>query len=74
MTPGSLPINEEVTMTTIITDETPCIWVCGLSCYNDGRLVGEWFDCTDPGLIVADGIPLATDRLTRLVAEDLCSP
>lgn len=26
------------------TDTTPRVWIGCLSCYNDGRLVGDWFD------------------------------
>lgn len=28
-------------------DETFKVWVGCLACYNDGRLVGEWFDAVD---------------------------
>lgn len=33
--------------TPITTDTTPRVWVACLNCYNNGRLVGQWIDCTD---------------------------
>ncbi|MEZ2189413.1 antirestriction protein ArdA [Corynebacterium sp. CCM 9204] len=30
-----------------ITDTTPRVWPACLNCYNNGRLVGRWVDCTD---------------------------
>lgn len=33
-------------MTTTI-DTTPRVCPACFSCYNDGRLVGQWVDCTD---------------------------
>ncbi|XBH22245.1 antirestriction protein ArdA [Jonesiaceae bacterium BS-20] len=41
-------------MTTSMTDTAPRAWIGCLHCYNDGRLVGEWFDAED-----ADTITLA---------------
>lgn len=35
--------------TSTITDCTPRVWPACLACYNNGRLVGEWVDCTDAG-------------------------
>jgi hypothetical protein len=42
--------------TTIITaaDTTHCVWIGCLACYNNTRLVGEWFDAED-----ADTVSLA---------------
>ncbi|WP_260279029.1 antirestriction protein ArdA [Propionibacterium freudenreichii] len=34
-------------MTIIATDTTPRAWLACLNCYNNGRLVGQWVDCTD---------------------------
>ena len=34
-------------MSAVATSCKPRIWVACLHCYNDGRLVGEWVDCTD---------------------------
>ena len=33
-----------MTSTSSATDTTPRAWVGCLACYNDGRLVGDWFD------------------------------
>ena len=33
-----------MTTTSSATDTTPRAWVGCLACYNDGRLVGDWFD------------------------------
>ena len=32
------------TITPPTTDTTPRVWIGCLSCYNEGRLVGDWFD------------------------------
>ena len=34
--------------------ETPRVWVGCLGCYNDGRLVGDWFDAVDAPTDMAD--------------------
>lgn len=34
-------------MTITITDTTPRVWPACQACYNNGRLVGQWVDCTD---------------------------
>lgn len=31
-------------MTTTATDTTPRVWIGCLACYNEGRLIGDWFD------------------------------
>ena len=36
------------------TDTTPRVWIVCLSCYNRGRLIGEWFDAA-----TADEVTLA---------------
>ena len=33
-----------MTITSSATDTTPRVWIGCLACYNDGRLVGDWFD------------------------------
>ena len=36
-------------------DTTPRVWIGCLHCYNDGRLVGDWFDAaTTDGVTLAD--------------------
>lgn len=35
-----------MTMTAVRTDNMPQVWIGCLSCYNDGRLVGEWWDAS----------------------------
>ena len=34
----------EKTITSSATDTTPRAWIGCLACYNEGRLVGDWFD------------------------------
>ena len=34
-------------MSVTTTTAVPRVWLACLACYNDGRLVGEWVDCTD---------------------------
>ena len=34
----------EKTTTSSATDTTPRVWIVCLHCYNEGRLVGDWFD------------------------------
>ena len=42
-------------MTTTTTDEIPRVWIGCLHCYNDGRLVGDWFTALGADLVaVAD--------------------
>ena len=33
-----------MTITTPTTDTTPRAWIGCLACYNEGRLVGDWYD------------------------------
>lgn len=33
-----------MTITTPATDTTSRVWVGCLACYNEGRLIGDWFD------------------------------
>ncbi|GAB3582818.1 antirestriction protein ArdA [Calidifontibacter terrae] len=33
-------------MTAVATDQTPRVWIGCLNCYNSGRLVGQWFECS----------------------------
>lgn len=35
--------------TTITVSQVPRVWVGCLACYNAGRLVGRWFDCSEAG-------------------------
>lgn len=42
-------------MTATMTDETPRVWVSCLHCYNNGHLVGDWFEATEADTItIAD--------------------
>ena len=34
-------------MDTTTADTTPRVWIGCLACYNNGRLVGDWFDAED---------------------------
>lgn len=43
-----------MTTTTPTTDTTPRVWIGCLACYNEGRLVGDWFDAA-----TADEVTLA---------------
>ena len=44
----------EKTITSSATDTTPRAWIGCLACYNEGRLVGDWFDAA-----TADEVTLA---------------
>lgn len=43
-------------MTSITADTTPRVWPGCLNCYNNGRLVGRWVDCTDADNVTLDFI------------------
>ena len=43
-----------MTITSSATDTTPRAWIGCLACYNEGRLVGDWFDAA-----TADEVTLA---------------
>lgn len=70
-------------MTTTTTDTTARVWIGCLTCYNHGRLTGEWFAAADAGdVTTADvhGFPSAThEELWVMDHEHLpisgeCSP
>ena len=39
---------------------TPRVWAGCLHCYNSGRLVGEWFDCTEAAEVDLDAVHAGT--------------
>lgn len=41
---------------TTITDTTPRVWIACLACYNDGRLVGDWFPAEIADAVTLDEI------------------
>ena len=51
-----------MTTTTPATDTTPRAWIGCLACYNDGRLVGDWFDAESADEVTADDIHGAHSR------------
>ena len=54
-----------MTTTPPTTDTTPRVWIGCLACYNEGRLVGDWYDA-----ITADEITTAShQRGTTLTAQ-----
>ena len=51
-------------MTTIrITDTAPRAWLGCLACYNNGRLVGEWFDAEDADEVTLADVHGGADRV-----------
>lgn len=56
-------------MATTAISTTPRAWIGCLACYNEGRLVGDWFDavtadevtrvCPISGLIAIEGVVAA---------------
>ena len=38
------------------TEAVPRVWLACLHCYNDGRLVGQWVDCTDADSATLEGL------------------
>lgn len=55
---------------TTMTDETPRVWIGCMSCYNSGRLVGEWFPAAGADLVTVDAVH-ASSRLPRWDCEEL---
>ena len=47
-------------MTATMTDETPRVWVSCLHCYNNGHLVGDWFEATEADTITIAGNVVVT--------------
>lgn len=47
-------------MVITVADTTPRVWLGCLSCYANGRLVGDWYDA-----IEADG----ADRLSQMMLD-----
>lgn len=43
-------------MKTSIDFDAPSVWIGCLACYNEGRLVGDWFDAEDADEITAQDI------------------
>lgn len=41
------------TMTTASTDTTPRVWTSSFGAYNEGYLIGEWFDATEAADVTA---------------------
>lgn len=42
-------------------DDTRRVWVGCLACYNDGRLMGDWFDASDVGELTSEELHAAHD-------------
>ncbi|MFW0178323.1 antirestriction protein ArdA [Rothia sp. P7208] len=43
-------------MTITITDIAPRVWPACLNCYNNGRLVGQWIDCTEAADVTIESL------------------
>lgn len=41
---------------TTLTDEIPMVWIGCMSCYNSGRLVGEWFPAAGADLVTVEQV------------------
>ena len=58
-------------MTTTIV--RPAVWIGCLACYNNGKLIGEWYDAEDAGEVtpddIHDGKPTAHEELWCLDIE-----
>lgn len=50
---------------TATTEPAIKIWVGCLHCYNDGRLVGEWFDAVDGDEVTLADVHGGTDRVRQ---------
>lgn len=48
-----------------MTEPAMKIWVGCLACYNDGRLVGEWFDAVDGGEVTLADVHGGTDQVRQ---------
>lgn len=46
---------------TTTTETKRQVWVGCLACYNDGRLMGAWFDASDVGELTSDELHKAND-------------
>lgn len=56
------------------TTHEPRVWVGCLQCYNEGRLVGDWYDATEAGDITASqlhGRPIPPETHEELWVMDL---
>ena len=58
-------------MTTMTTDTTPRVWIGCLACYNNGRLVGEWFPAADADTVTVDGLHVDAGTVARVSCEEL---
>ena len=69
--PGTTPSAKGKPMITDTTD-VPRVWIGCLNCYNNGRLVGAWFDCTDAGEVDIDMLHRGTGRQQASCEEIWC--
>lgn len=49
-------------MHTPIQQDTPAVWIGCLACYNDGALVGDWYDAIDADQVTVADLHRGTDR------------
>lgn len=52
-------------MTATMTDEPPRVWVSCLHCYNNGHLVGDWFEATEADTITIAEVHRGSGRPTQ---------
>lgn len=57
-------------MTTTVTDETARVWIGCMSCYNSGRLTGEWFPAAGADLVTVEQVH-GSSRSPRWGCEEL---
>ncbi|MCX6402181.1 MAG: antirestriction protein ArdA [Propionibacteriales bacterium] len=56
---------------TTVDATTPRAWVGCLSCYNSGRLVGEWYDAADADEVSAATLHVDAGTVARIDCADL---
>lgn len=55
-----------------MTITTPRVWPACLNCYNNGRLVGLWVDCTDAAELTLNQLHEGADGLSPGCEEIWC--
>lgn len=59
------------TTTQAITTDTPRVWIGCLNCYNDGRLVGDWYDAVDADEVTLTDVHRRSGTRGRSGCEEL---
>lgn len=61
-----------MTATTITMSYVPRFWGSCLNCYNNGYLVGDWFDCTEAGDVDLESVHRGQRRRSPYCEEIWC--